>query len=165
MLDKFNYHIREKKAVKKGALIFKDGYLEFDLNDCVSKENAQKQLSNSVGIAWETENGYYTEGSGIWTSKNKTVESAVIAHNSLLQKTKDHEIFLEKNPFDNLEEQLKKHDWFYHYSDDHRVWSNGEKHWKIIRKLIEQIPTEKVLQLWEKYAPKDWGCPVGAKDD
>ena len=26
-----------------------------------------------------------------------------------------------------LEEQLKSHDWFYEYSDDHRYWSAGLK--------------------------------------
>lgn len=27
----------------------------------------------------------------------------------------------------SFKEQLKSHDWYYHYSDDHRYWSAGEK--------------------------------------
>tara|TARA_R100000734_G_C3306873_1_gene97379 strand:+ start:539 stop:772 length:234 start_codon:yes stop_codon:yes gene_type:complete len=28
---------------------------------------------------------------------------------------------------ETLKKQLESHDWFYHYSDDHRYWSSGHR--------------------------------------
>jgi hypothetical protein len=43
-----------------------------------------------------------------------------------------HEINPSYNIFQGI---LEKHDWYYHYSDDHRVWSKGEE----VSKLIAHI--------------------------
>lgn len=29
-------------------------------------------------------------------------------------------------------DELEKHDWYYSYSDDHRVWKKGEAAWKAL---------------------------------
>ena len=34
---------------------------------------------------------------------------------------------------------LKKHDWFYDYSDDHRAWTRGRESWKNIQQTKSQI--------------------------
>lgn len=35
--------------------------------------------------------------------------------------------------------QLKNHDWFYGYSDDHRVWKKGQRAQSHLRSLIESL--------------------------
>ena len=44
----------------------------------------------------------------------------------------------------NLMEQLRNHDWYYAYSDDHRVWTRGEQENKRLRALLAdfQCPYE-----------------------
>ena len=37
-----------------------------------------------------------------------------------------------------LEDLLKSHDWYYQYSDDHRVWSSGNALDTRIRKKLEE---------------------------
>jgi hypothetical protein len=51
--------------------------------------------------------------------------------------------------------QLKAHDWFYEYSDDHRVWQAG-------RDVIEQLrQAQRTLDpqgiIWNEHAPKEHG--------
>jgi len=57
-----------------------------------------------------------------------------------------------------LEEQLKSHDWFYEYSDDHRYWAAG------LKEKIEIADTMKLMKqagysdlaktMLNKYKPK-----------
>lgn len=49
--------------------------------------------------------------------------------------------------------QLKAHDWFYQYSDDHRVWQAG-------RDVMEQLrAAQRLLDpqglIWNEHAPKE----------
>ena len=41
-----------------------------------------------------------------------------------------------------LEAALKRHDWYYDYSDDHRVWSSGNANWKLIQDLRHRLNIE-----------------------
>jgi hypothetical protein len=38
-----------------------------------------------------------------------------------------------------LYDQLKGHDWYYGYSDDHRVWKRGQRRQDHLRKLLESL--------------------------
>ena len=38
-----------------------------------------------------------------------------------------------------LYDQLKGHDWYYGYSDDHRVWKRGQRMQNHLRKLLESL--------------------------
>lgn len=38
---------------------------------------------------------------------------------------------------DQFREMLQRHDWFYSWSDDHRVWSSGENYSNLIRNLAK----------------------------
>ena len=56
-----------------------------------------------------------------------------------------------------LVDMLRTHDWYYHYSDDHRVWCRGEAQMITIKKKINEEYggfNDEVLILWNKYAPK-----------
>lgn len=35
-------------------------------------------------------------------------------------------------------ELLQRHDWYYQYSDDHRVWQRGQSQWNRIRAIREE---------------------------
>ena len=54
-----------------------------------------------------------------------------------------------------LETMLKKHDKYYDYSDDPRVWSKGNAEWKNIQSLSTQLKlagyTEEVQELFNKF--------------
>ena len=39
---------------------------------------------------------------------------------------------------ETLKALLKSHDWFYFYSDDQRVWSNGDDNEKRIKALLKE---------------------------
>lgn len=59
-----------------------------------------------------------------------------------------------------LERLLQFHDWFYDYSDDHSVWSRGQRENDAINaeqhRLIHEVkvPYEEVMALTDKYRPK-----------
>lgn len=60
---------------------------------------------------------------------------------------------------EQLEEELKCHDWYFDYSDDHRVWKNGQAHRDKIRGMMSQLKKdhpEEVKALWNKYAPAEF---------
>jgi hypothetical protein len=53
---------------------------------------------------------------------------------------------------------LEKHDWYYHYSDDHRAWEKGSKESKRIQAIAQEIPL--FLEMYRDYSnfvftPKD----------
>lgn len=56
-----------------------------------------------------------------------------------------------------LESLLKEHDWYYAYSDDHRVWKRGEEERKVIGELTARLMyveglSDAVDTLYEKYS-------------
>ena len=64
------------------------------------------------------------------------------------------------NDLTKLEALLRSHDWFYDYSDDHSVWSRGQRENDAINaeqhRLIHEVkvPVEEVMALTDKYRPK-----------
>ena len=43
------------------------------------------------------------------------------------------------NETKSLMERLQKHDWYYEYSDDHRVWKRGRNDTKKLRALLADL--------------------------
>lgn len=73
------------------------------------------------------------------------------------EENKYKEASVEEQVFIELETALKKHDWTYHFSDDHRYWSRGNEQEKRIKFLMTQakaIDEERAIKLYEEYAPK-----------
>lgn len=65
------------------------------------------------------------------------------------------------DPVKGLERALKRHDWTYAYSDDHRYFAAGERSWANIRALMAQVPVETARELFNKARPTDeYTCPV-----
>lgn len=46
--------------------------------------------------------------------------------------------------------KLGYHDWFYQYSDDHRVWRNGQDNYDRLVEISKESPEHR--QLFEDYA-------------
>lgn len=57
-----------------------------------------------------------------------------------------------------LVKALKGHDWYYSYSDDHRVWDRGRQASERIGSLMEQYTAEAgaraAAELWNSHCPK-----------
>jgi hypothetical protein len=57
-----------------------------------------------------------------------------------------------------LGSELKRHDWWYMMSDDHRYYVNGTRHMDTIRKIIGMVnkagQSKSGEKLWNKLAPK-----------
>jgi len=54
------------------------------------------------------------------------------------------------------EQRLKKHDWYYEYSDDFRVWEAGSRSYdelERMRKKLMKIDSKRATELWDKYSP------------
>tara|TARA_X000000950_G_scaffold283858_2_gene385667 strand:+ start:1888 stop:2121 length:234 start_codon:yes stop_codon:yes gene_type:complete len=47
-------------------------------------------------------------------------------------------------------EELTKHDWYYDYSDDHRVWTKGRENLKRIQAIAQEIPL--FSQMYQDYS-------------
>jgi len=47
---------------------------------------------------------------------------------------------------------LSGHDWYYQYSDDHKVWVAGNENHARIRALVPQVPDGEAL--YDQYLPK-----------
>lgn len=55
---------------------------------------------------------------------------------------------------ENYKKALARHDWFYHYSDDHRVWKAGEQSWSNI--CHRQKVLDKDYLIWNQYCPVEF---------
>ena len=57
-----------------------------------------------------------------------------------------------------FEEMLKKHDWYYHFTEDHRIWRQGQSKAVAIsakRKECEEAGLgDESTELFDKYCPK-----------
>lgn len=54
-----------------------------------------------------------------------------------------------------MEEYIQKllsHDWFYEYSDDHKVWKKGVNQRGEILDLQQELDAS--YEIWNKYAPE-----------
>ncbi len=65
---------------------------------------------------------------------------------------------------ENLEQECKCHDFFYQYSDDHRVWSKGHDRYQIINVLLDKLShSREAVEIYNKYAPDDYKLPLESK--
>ena len=54
-------------------------------------------------------------------------------------------------PWEDYMDKLRKHDWYYEYSDDHGVWRRGSDERDQLRRLQEEIDSG--YKVWNQYAP------------
>ena len=60
---------------------------------------------------------------------------------------------------ETLESQLKSHDWFYEYSDDHRYYNSGlrefQQIWQTIEKLqaISENAIDQAIAMYKEHKP------------
>lgn len=54
---------------------------------------------------------------------------------------------------EKLELALKEHDWWFDYSDDFRVWSNGMHERSEIQRLMGIVGNPQAKELYDKYSP------------
>lgn len=55
---------------------------------------------------------------------------------------------------ENYRKLLKSHDWYYDYSDDHRVWKSGVAARDTLNGLRRQLDPEGTI--WNEYAPDNY---------
>jgi len=53
----------------------------------------------------------------------------------------------------SYENELRRFDWQFEYSDDHSVWREGKTKLAALRKVQQLLDHNK--EIWNKYAPKD----------
>lgn len=67
------------------------------------------------------------------------------------------------NSLKEFEQALKHHDWYFDYSDDHRVWQRGMHSIDALRAqyavLVGAGHRAEANELWHKYAPAGHGAP------
>lgn len=65
---------------------------------------------------------------------------------------------MSKLEMDLFEVMLQKHDWTYHYSDDHRYYTKGRDEAHKIRIMMERLEEagqgDQAKELYEKYRPE-----------
>lgn len=64
----------------------------------------------------------------------------------------------EKSNWELYESLLSNHDWYYDYSDDHRVWCAGVRASERIKHLREMLSAEnpeRAENLFKKYCPQN----------
>jgi hypothetical protein len=72
--------------------------------------------------------------------------------------------------FNDLEQKLKSHDWYYYMSDDNRAYSKGSAQQSEIRKIIKDLESmgqgQEAKDLYNKYAPyREGGPDLRMKED
>ena len=69
----------------------------------------------------------------------------------------DHYLIWNKpdNELEELEICLKKHDWWYQMSDDHRYFVSGDKERAHIEFLMRKVDRLVAVELYNKYAPTE----------
>lgn len=55
---------------------------------------------------------------------------------------------------ENYRKLLAGHDWYYAYSDDHSVWSAGERARATLRELRKELDPD--AKIWDEIAPDDF---------
>jgi hypothetical protein len=66
---------------------------------------------------------------------------------------------IRNDPVAHLERELRRCDWYSHYSDDHRFFAAGESHMKLIRELLQKVPQKIAKVLWKENAPSEFPFP------
>ena len=62
---------------------------------------------------------------------------------------------------EDLEQDLKSHDWYFNYSDDGRVYRKGAQELENILDQMKKMDSKEAQSLWNKYAPKVQKFPLG----
>jgi hypothetical protein len=55
---------------------------------------------------------------------------------------------------------IKRMDWYSHMSDDHGVWSAGERAMKELLSALKEMDEESARLLWSAHAPEGFASPV-----
>ena len=61
--------------------------------------------------------------------------------------------------WETYESLLRHHDWFYEYSDDHRVWNEGRLAYSRICNLRKRLGLEdpfRAQTIWNKHCPEQF---------
>ena len=96
----------------------------------------------------------------IYTAEHPDFSSAVEEVLRIQDQAKAVAATLKSDPIVHLEQELAKHDWWHTMSDSFSACAAGESHLKEILNIARQAPAEEVRKVWEKWAPKEFACPV-----
>jgi len=70
---------------------------------------------------------------------------------------------MEKDLLEVIMKHLKRHDWYYNYSDDSFVYKAGSMHWDFIVFLFQRAKEKRLLEevrgILRQIAPKEFDPP------
>lgn len=90
------------------------------------------------------------------TNASASGETRAEVNRKAIQKQRDEEEYKAKfdsDPEFAYEEMLKRADWYYSYSDDHRIWAAGERYFDKMNELGFKLPEFTRNELYNKYCP------------
>lgn len=151
-----------KGGPKEAALVLTDGSLvPYRYDDWAGRQVVTTNLANAIAFCvlvpatgeWSAEGNHPVHG-GTLCAKGATAEEAAAAWVTKRDEVVAEEARITADPVAHLERELARVDWYSHMSDDFRVWSAGEAHWKLIESLRAKVGEEKFNELVAKYQPK-----------
>lgn len=169
--SKFGYWLGKKTGPSHGLAIYENG--GFVLVDFRSPGATSEVYGASATVVWADVVGVALSGKNGWSCEYEVgkrtyyfpaddlVNPTDVVLEVLERRSKliaENEA-VESDPVKHLERELRCHDWYYMFSDDHSVWSAGCAHWKLLLTLAEKVDAEVAAELWSKHAPDDCKFP------
>jgi hypothetical protein len=168
--DFMKSHGKPPPFAPRGAAVLSNGTaVEIDYTDSVKARQLVGGLpvDQLIGVGWRdrftgewkvTVRGTVVEkhtGAGA-TTLSEAVANALVAASD----AEAAENSLRADPVAHLERELARHDWWAMMSDSYAVTLAGQRHMDEIRGIVAQCPVDVVRNLWAKYAPAEFDCPV-----
>ena len=150
----------EMYAVTSTGIVNVDGQMDI-LRRAASRPDFVGVVSKAPATQW---GGQFwmdvnPDHQGNWMFKghdSPTPESAAVKLRALAAKAKAAEMSVMTDAAKYLERELKGHDWYAAFSDSYGATLAGDAHMKVIERLLEKVPHDLGLRLWNKYAPKEY---------
>ena len=141
------------------ALVFEHGLLDVDSSNPRWHEPMDRKdfvglVTKAPLTAWGGMAAGPEGANGYVPGDKPTKAEAAEAVRALAREIKAEADRVTNDPVYALEKALKSHDWYAHYSDDHRVYMASERHWDKIRALVALVPDDVGKALVENYRPK-----------
>ena len=142
--------------------------VELDYTNRVDEKKLNRPLEKVVGIGhrdyrgngWTCELRSELGNFRRFVGRGATFAEAVNAAAAVRRQEEDAEIALQANPVALLDRELSRHDWWHTMSDSYGVALAGERHMSKVRTLMGKVEPSVARELWAKYAPDNFPCPV-----
>jgi len=164
------YWFTSKHGPREGALVLRDRSV-VPLNFTDPNDRAKVGVNESQAIALAV----LVPKTGEWDCKMQAAVGTVsrtVAGNGTTAAEAIEDVFekanawraeetaLQADPVALLERALKGHNWYSHFSDDHRTYVAGRQSGEEIDTLVGEVPADVAFRLWTQHAPDDVFFPA-----